>query len=121
MSLYERLQSVYNALRDGGRVHSQHDFAVLLEASDTTVSKALKQNEKYLTPNLVKRAEALLLQEPKEDELTGNSILVIPYEARGGTIGDFVQGIERDLHTMERDLCAGHPGRSGHQAGTKDR
>ena len=94
MSLYERLQSVYNALRDGGRVHSQHDFAVMLEASDTTVSKAFKQDARYLTPSLVKRAEALLLKEQQDDDGIETSVLVIPYEARGGTIGDFVQGIK---------------------------
>ena len=93
MNLYERLISVYNDLRDGGRIHSQRDFARLLGASDTTVSKALKQDPSYLTPSLVKRAEALLQEPPAEEPEAETAVLVIPYEARGGTIGDFVDGI----------------------------
>ena len=94
MNLYERLIAVYNALRDGGRIHSQRDLAKLLGASDTTVSKALKQDPSYLTPSFVKRVEALLQEQPDEEEMMGDtSVLVIPYEARGGTIGDFVQGV----------------------------
>lgn len=94
MNLYERLISVYNDLRDGGRIHSQRDFARLLGASDTTVSKALKQDPSYLTPSLVKRAEALLQEPPAEEPEAETAVLVIPYEARGGTIGDFVQGVQ---------------------------
>ena len=94
MTLFERLDAVYQALRDNGRVHSQKDFATLLEASETTVSRALKQDPRYLTPSIVKRAEAILQQEEVTPEANGNPILVIPYEARGGTIGDFVQGIK---------------------------
>ena len=94
MNLYERLIAVYNELRDGGRIHSQRDLAKLLGASDTTVSKALKQDPSYLTPSFVKRVEALLQEQPDEEEMMGDtSVLVIPYEARGGTIGDFVQGV----------------------------
>ena len=93
MNLYERLISVYNDLRDGGRIHSQRDFARLLGASDTTVSKALKQDPSYLTPSFVKRAEALLQEPPAEEPSAETAVLVIPYEARGGTIGDFVQGV----------------------------
>jgi len=94
MNLYERLISVYDTLRDGGQIHTQHDFAVLLEASDTTVSKALKQDPRYLTPSLVKRAEAVLLQEPTPAGEGETTVLVIPYEARGGLIGDFVDGVQ---------------------------
>ena len=93
MNLYERLIAVYNALRDGGRIHSQRDLAKLLGASDTTVSKALKQDPSYLTPSFVKRAEALLQEPPAEEPGAETAVLVIPYEARGGTIGDFVQGV----------------------------
>jgi len=94
MTLFERLDAVYQALRDSGRVHSQKDFATLLEASETTVSRALKQDPRYLTPSIVKRAEAILQKEEVTPEINGNPILVIPYEARGGTIGDFVQGVQ---------------------------
>ena len=64
MDLLERLENVYQELRNRGKVHTRHDFAVMMDASDTTVSRAFKSDPRYLTPSIVKRAEALLSGEP---------------------------------------------------------
>ena len=58
--LHDRLIAAYNTLRANGKVHSQHDFALLLDASDTTVSRAFNKDPRYLTRNIVKRAESIV-------------------------------------------------------------
>ena len=86
MDLLERLENVYQELRNRGKVHTRHDFAVMMDASDTTVSRAFKSDPRYLTPSIVKRAEALLSGEPapsprKELEKTeADDVIFIPKE-----------------------------------------
>ena len=76
---------------------SQRDFASLLGVNEKAFSSALNGNERYLTDNLVAKVR-LFAKENELEQLAGagdveDTVLVIPYEARGGTIGDFVQGV----------------------------
>lgn len=49
------VQDAFNALRDKGLVHTQKDFANLLEVDKTQISKALGGDEKNVTKNLLKK------------------------------------------------------------------
>lgn len=73
MELLERLTKVYEALRKQGRIHNQKDFAAMIGANPATISRAFNEDTRYLTIQLVKRAEALLddVQETKEPEKKG--------------------------------------------------
>lgn len=54
----KRLKEVYEYLRYDGKVHTQMDFAELIEAKRPGMSAALNGNEKYLTDNLFKKIHA---------------------------------------------------------------
>lgn len=94
MDKTERLAMALNTLRSVGAVKTQKDFAALLGYNEANISRALKGDPKYLTSALLERAEAVVsgIVGPK-DEGPQPIVLVIPYEARGGTIGDFVDGV----------------------------
>ena len=70
-------------------------FADLLGVNRTTLSGAMGSRPENLTDKLLSRVELfesannLDMDAPAETK----SVLVIPYEARGGTIGDFVDGV----------------------------
>ena len=46
---------VYSSLKENGEIHSQAELAKAIGASEATISKALKGEEKALTDNLFKR------------------------------------------------------------------
>ena len=93
----EYLTRVFRTASLRGMCKSQREFASLLGVNEKAFSSALNGNEKYLTDNLVTKVRIFA----KENELDGpvanepeETVLVIPYEARGGTIGDFVDGVK---------------------------
>ena len=94
MDKVERLTMALNTLRSVGTVKTQKDFANLLGYNEANISRALKGDPKYLTSALLERAEAVVsgIVGPNEGTLQ-HYVLVIPYEARGGTIGDFLDGV----------------------------
>ena len=49
------INRIYNEARSRGLCHRQVEFAELLGMNQSTISKALQGDEKYLTDNLVKR------------------------------------------------------------------
>ena len=89
------LKRVYNMAALRGLCNTKKEFAQLLGVSDKALSSAMNGSETYLTKSLLKKVELFVsangLEAEPEDGDT--SVLVIPYEARGGTIGDFVQGV----------------------------
>ena len=89
------LKRVYNTAALRGLCNTKKEFAQLLGVSDKALSSAMNGSETYLTKSLLKKVELFVsangLEAEPEDGDT--SVLVIPYEARGGTIGDFVQGV----------------------------
>ena len=90
------LKRVYNMAALRGLCNTKKEFAQLLGVSDKALSSAMNGNETYLTKSLLKKVELFVSANGLEDEPeeVDNSVLVIPYEARGGTIGDFVQGVQ---------------------------
>ena len=94
MDKLERLSAALNTLRSLGVIKTQKDFAILLGYNEANISRALKGDPTYLTSSLLDKAEGIVsrMVGPKDDE-PNPSVLVIPYEARGGTIGDFVEGV----------------------------
>ena len=93
----EYLNRIFRTASLRGMCKSQREFASLLGVNEKAFSSALNGNEKYLTDNLVTKVRIFA----KENELDGpvvnepeETVLVIPYEARGGTIGDFVDGVK---------------------------
>lgn len=93
----EYLNRIFRTASLRGMCKSQRDFASLLGVNEKAFSSALNGNERYLTDNLVAKVR-LFAKENELEQLavtgeTEETVLVIPYEARGGTIGDFVQGV----------------------------
>ena len=102
MTEREYLNAIYREACYRGLCSSVTGFAELLEIDRSGLSSALNGNERYLTKSLLKKvrlfAKANGLDEekptPKEQEASEETVLLIPYEARGGTIGDFVDGVK---------------------------
>lgn len=74
------------------------EFARLLEVNPSNLSAALRTRPEYLTDQLIGKVRAFAsangLDGPEEGQtVQAESVLVIPYGARGGTIGDFVDGV----------------------------
>lgn len=94
------LNTVYRAACYKGLCSSIKEFADLLEITRTSMSSAMNGNEKYLNPTFMKRIQRFAKDHDLEgvtqqtSEETTESVRLIPYEARGGTIGDFVDGVK---------------------------
>lgn len=90
------LKRVYNMAALRGLCGTKKEFAQLLGVSDKALSSAMNGSEVYLTKSLLKKVELFVSANDLEDSTPDDSpsVLVIPYEARGGTIGDFVQGVQ---------------------------
>ena len=92
------LKRIYNLAVLRGLCVTKKEFAALLGVNDKGLSSAMNGNEKNLTESLVKKVQLFASAndlDRQEDTLPGatETVLVIPYGARGGTIGDFVDGI----------------------------
>lgn len=112
MDKYSIFKNAFNSLRSSGIIHTQRDFANLLGVNEGTISKALRGDESYLTEILMSKVSKLMnekggavpsawVQEftsldsvptlPKE---ASETLLVIPVEAMGGTLGDFSESVQ---------------------------
>ena len=92
------IKRIYNLAALRGLCETKKEFAGLLEVNDKGLSAAMNGNERHLTDSLLKKVRAFAMQNgldgPEETAaVPSDSILVIPYGARGGTIGDFVDGV----------------------------
>ena len=92
------LKRVYNLAVLRGLCVTKKEFAALLGVNDKGLSSAMNGDRKNLTDSLVKKvqlfASANELDRMEEGQTPqAESVLVIPYGARGGTIGDFVDGV----------------------------
>lgn len=75
--LLKRLTTAFNALRSAGIVHTQKDFAALLDYSEPAISQALKGSGRYLSEKLVARAErAVALQVGTHPAATEQDIVI---------------------------------------------
>jgi len=94
MTNQEKLESIFRQATAAGLCKSKKEFAALLGVNDKGLISAMNGNERYLTDSLVSKAVKFANENLAEDEpQSGEPVYVIPYEARGGTIGDFVEGI----------------------------
>lgn len=111
MTLIERLRTALNTLRMIGVVKTQRDFAALIGRDETTISRALKEDDRYLTDNLVERAEAAVREHTEEEDKekrflnlamvekqpeneSGVVVPLIPTGARAGTLADFAEAVK---------------------------
>lgn len=78
-----------------GLCKSRSDFARLLDINPTSLSAAIGTRPEYLTDKMMGRVTAFSTANGLESdaETEAGSVLVIPYGARGGTIGDFLDGV----------------------------
>jgi phage repressor protein C with HTH and peptisase S24 domain len=89
---------VYGLACAKGICKNRTEFARLLEINPSSLSAAMGTRPEYLTDKLIGRIAAFatangLSQDSIPDEPEAPSVLVIPYGARGGTIGDFLDGV----------------------------
>lgn len=104
----EIVRRAFNILKVRGIIHSQRDFANLLDVNEGTVSKALKGKEKYLTESFANKVSKTFLQVtgqriweceqeerliPSFDETDSYTLTVIPTQAMAGTLGEFADSI----------------------------
>ena len=90
---------VYGLACAKGICKNRTEFARLLDINPSSLSAAMGTRPEYLTDKLIGRIAAFatangLSQDSIPDEPEAPSVLVIPYGARGGTIGDFLDGME---------------------------
>lgn len=94
MEKIDFLKEAFEYLRFRGIVKSQKEFAKLIGTSENSLSRALKGDEAYLTPNLMTKVESVYKYydtTPTQEEFEQETILVIPTGARAGTLGDFAE------------------------------
>ena len=94
----EYLKRIYNLAVLRGLCVTKKEFASLLGVNDKGLSSAMNGDPKNLTDSLVKKVQLFASAnglDRMDDAEQGPtvSVLVIPYGARGGTIGDFVDGV----------------------------
>lgn len=90
------INAAYDRAKGRGRCHSRRDFAALLGINEATLSRAFSGDEKYLTESLVKRIQEWeASSETIEVSREADTVLILPWEAKGGLIGDFVDGIQQ--------------------------
>lgn len=63
MTHQEKLQEIYDALRDAGRCTSKKEFAQMVGVNYSTIVNAMAGRERYSSDKLVARAKALLLND----------------------------------------------------------
>ena len=89
------INRVYALACARGLCKTKAEFADLLGINRTTLSGAMGSRPENLTDKLVRRVDDFAERNNLEADAPAdvNTVLVIPYEARGGTIGDFVDGV----------------------------
>ena len=94
------IKRIYGLAVAKGLCKSMTEFAKLVGSSQSTMSSALGTRPENLTQKLIGRVVLFASENNLESDDTQNqdqaeeqSLLVIPYGARGGTIGDFLDGI----------------------------
>jgi len=79
-----------------GLCKTKSEFARLLEINPSVLSAAMGSRPETLTDKMMGRVAAFATANDLDadgDQAPAPSVLVIPYGARGGTIGDFLDGV----------------------------
>lgn len=97
MDNLQQLQEAFEYLRFRKIVKSQKEFAKLIGTSENTLSRAMKGDESYLTPNLLAKVESVYKYydtTPTQEEFEQETVPVLPTDARAGTLADFAESVE---------------------------
>ena len=92
------VKRIYGLAVAKGLCSSMSEFAKILDVQPSTLSAGLGTRPENLSNKLIGRvvmfstSNNLEADAPPEDNVP-DSVLVIPYGARGGTIGDFLDGV----------------------------
>jgi phage repressor protein C with HTH and peptisase S24 domain len=87
-----------NSLKFNGVIGTQKEFAALLGFSESSISKALKGDERFLTDSLISKIVAYLkvtgtapvLETQDKPEM----VKIIPTEALAGTLADYADSVQ---------------------------
>lgn len=99
MSLDEKsayVNRIFGLACSKGLCKTRVEFARLLDINPTTLSGAMNSRPEYLTDKIIGRVVMFAASNNLEGDAPDegpSTVLVIPYGARGGTIGDFVDGV----------------------------
>ena len=91
------LQEAFEYLRFRKIVKSQKEFAKLIGTSENSLSRALKGDEAYLTPNLIAKVESVYKYydtTPTQEEFEQETLPILPTDARAGTLAEFSDSVE---------------------------
>ena len=91
------LQEAFEYLRFRKIVKSQKEFAKLIGTSENSLSRALKGDEAYLTPNLIAKVESVYKYydtTPTKEEFEQETLPILPTDARAGTLAEFSESVE---------------------------
>ena len=99
--MYANLQQIFECAitcnkKSNIHIKTQGDFAVLLGINRAALSAAMNGNEKYLTDNLIKKANKFFEENFSADGEVFNkgTLPVIPIEAMAGTLGEFAESVK---------------------------
>jgi SOS-response transcriptional repressor LexA len=98
MHLEERKDYINAAFRRAvgdGLCRTVSQFAELVGVDRSSISMALGGSEKHCTEAMVKKVQRWESQASDLKQQEADTVLLLPWEAKGGLIGDFVDGIER--------------------------
>ena len=90
------LSRVYGLACARGLCKTRAEFARLLELNPSTLSAAMGSRPETLTDKMMRRVADFATANGLDvdpDQSPATTVLVIPYGARGGTIGDFLDGV----------------------------
>lgn len=90
------LNRVYGMACARGLCKTRAEFARLIEVTPSVLSAAMGSRPESLTDKMVGRVEAFASANDLDvdgEQPQAKTVLVIPYGARGGTIGDFLDGV----------------------------
>ena len=112
MNKQQRLQNAFVYLKGKGRFHTQKELGEIMDADKNTISQALKGNDDYLTESFIKRfcdafpdvsfdwiwnnigemiKYTTLAKTTEEDVFY---VRLLPIEAQGGSLNDFVVSVK---------------------------
>ena len=104
MEKIQRLRSAFNILRSEGVVKTQKDLASLLGMNESSISRAMKEDERYLTDSLVEQVEFAArkyVRSGADPDTSAKVIPVFPVEAMAGTMTEFFASVkEYDCERM---------------------
>lgn len=98
MNLEERktyLNDVFRKAVGDGLCRTVSQFAELIGVDRSSISMALSGSEKHCTEAMLKKVQRWEKNRESADPKEADTVMLLPWEAKGGLIGDFVDGIQQ--------------------------